>query len=173
VFNFGGGPNFRVHQFGGGRPRRRPREANDGQEQAGSTIQTIMSLLPIFLLFIFPLLSSLFSGGSHSSTPGMVFDTPDGPYTLGRKTPITNVKYFVNPADVASYSKYKLNVLDDKAEIYLQQSLRYQCENEMAERQKLVDEATGWFRQDPEKMRVAKRYEMPSCHRMKTLGVSR
>ena len=30
VFNMGGGPGFRVHQFGGDRPRRRPREANAG-----------------------------------------------------------------------------------------------------------------------------------------------
>lgn len=57
VFNMGGGPGFRVHQFGGPRPRRRPREASAQAEAAPSGWATFQSLLPLILLFVLPLLS--------------------------------------------------------------------------------------------------------------------
>ena len=59
VFNMGGGPGIRVHQFGGGAPRRRPHNHVDAQPT--SPLETLRSLLPLLLLFILPLLSSLFS----------------------------------------------------------------------------------------------------------------
>src|SRR3569833_4508606 len=96
VFFLGGGPGIRVHQFGGARPRRRPREGEQAQETP--LLSTIMGLMPILLLFIFPLLSSLFSGSSSQpAMPRMVFDAPEAPYTHGRMAKVTKVKYFITP----------------------------------------------------------------------------
>lgn len=172
VFNFGGGPGVRVHQFGGGRPRRRPRE--NAQAQDNSLFNTLMGLLPIIFLFLFPLLSSIFSGGSSTpSGPRMVFDAPEFPYTHERVTPKLNVKYYVNPTEVKLYSKSQLSRLDNTAEVGLVRHLRVECESEMLHKQRLYDEAQGWFTQDPGKMDIAKRYEVPSCQRLDRLGVPR
>lgn len=171
VFNFGG-PGVRVHQFGGGRPRRRPRENEQPPET--SLFSTLMGLLPIIFLFLFPLLSSIFSGtGSTPSGPRMVFDAPEFPYTHERITPKLNVKYYVNPTDVKSYTKTQLSRLDNTAEIGLVRHLRAECENEMIHKQRLYDHAQGWFTQDPDKMEIANRFETTSCRRLDSLGVPR
>lgn len=171
VFNFGG-PGVRVHQFGGGRPRRRPRE-NEPAAQDNNLFNTLVGLLPIIFLFLFPLLSSIFSGGG-SSTPGpprMVFDNPEDPYTQERETPRLRVKYFVNPFDVKHKTKSQMKGMDNNAEHVLLNHLRAECENEMMHKQRLFDAAQGWFTQDPEKMEVANRYELPSCRRLEKYGV--
>ncbi|KAK3937340.1 hypothetical protein QBC46DRAFT_267758 [Diplogelasinospora grovesii] len=171
VFNFGGGPGIRVHQFGGARPRGRPRNPG-GQEEQSSILSTILGLLPILLLFIFPLLSSLFSGAAqYDSTPSMVFDAPHPPFTQERVMPNFGVPYFLNPQDVKSYSPSKLHSLDKKAEVALVQRLRVECDNEMNHKQRLRDAAQGWFYQDPDKMEVANAYDMPACRRLQKLGV--
>ncbi|KAI5456570.1 hypothetical protein BGZ63DRAFT_428686 [Mariannaea sp. PMI_226] len=174
VFNFGGGPGIRVHQFGGARPRTRPREAQGGRQQEGSTLQTLLGLLPIILFFILPIVTSIFSGESSTSTgPRMVFDHPAAPYTEGRTTPNLGVEYFVNPNDISAFTDGKLNKLDRTAEVNLVRALKTGCENEVAYRQRLRDEAQGWFYQDPEKMAVAERTHMPSCERLQNLGIGR
>lgn len=172
VFNFGG-PGVRVHQFGGGRPRRRPRE-NEAAAPDNSLVNTLVGLLPIIFLFLFPLLSSIFSGGSSTPAgPRMVFDHPEFPHTQERVTPKLNVKYFVNPAEVKSYSSSQLRKLDNNAEIGLVRHLRAECENEIMYKQRLFDEAQGWFTQDPEKMEVANRFHATSCQRLDKMGVMR
>ncbi|PNY20471.1 J domain-containing protein [Tolypocladium capitatum] len=175
VFNFGGGPGIRVHQFGGARPRRRPREAQPGQQEQGGGLQNLLGLLPILFFFILPLISSLFSGGSSSTsaTPRMVFDNPLHPYTEGRTTPNLNVQYFIDPADITAYTKSKLSQLDRTAEVNLVRHLRNECDNELVHKQRLRDDAMGWFYQDPDKMAKADGFKMPSCERLKTLGISR
>ncbi|KAI5304069.1 hypothetical protein KEM55_000237, partial [Ascosphaera atra] len=63
VFNLGGGPGVRVHQFGGNprmQQRRRQQTAGNGQQQqANSLLSAFFQLLPLLLLFIFPLLNTL------------------------------------------------------------------------------------------------------------------
>lgn len=174
VFNFGGGPGVRVHQFGGARPRRRPREANEGQD-SGSTLQTILGLLPILFFFIIPLLSSLFSGSgtTQPSGPRMVFDHPMPPYTTERQTPNFKVNYFVNPDDIASYSKNKLGQLDKTAESNLVRLLRSECDTERRIKQRMIDDAQGWIFPDQEKLKRASQYEMPGCQRLDKLNVRR
>lgn len=156
-------------------PRARPRQAQgDGPQQEQFGLQTLLGLLPILLFFIIPLITSIFSGGSSTpATPRMVFDDPKAPFTEGRTTPNLNVKYFVIPSDVASYSKSKLTQLDRTAEIQLVRQLRYECENEVMHKRQLRENAMGWFYQDPEKMAAADAYKMPACSRLETLGVSR
>ncbi|KAL2887047.1 DUF1977-domain-containing protein [Ceratocystis lukuohia] len=183
MFNFGGGPGFRVHQFGGGRPQRRPgtQPGAGGARPAAtpaSTLQTLLGLLPIFFFFIMPLLSNLLSGLTSSSnaapaTPRMVFDSPVPPMTLQRELPRFGVPYFVDPAAVATYSPAKLRELDRAAEGTFVRVLRAECGSEAARREQLVYEAQGWFFDDKEKMEAARHYHMPSCRRLQTLGLSR
>lgn len=169
VFNFGG-PGVRVRQFGGNRPQRRPRD-NQQAAQDNSLFNTLIGLLPIIFLFLFPLLSSLFGGSSVPAGPRMVFDAPEFPYTMQRVTPKLGVKYFVNPAEVNKYTKPQLKQLDTTAEVGLVRHLRAECENEMAYKQRLYDEAQGWFTQDPDKKAVADRFDAASCSRLTKMGV--
>jgi DnaJ homolog subfamily B member 12 len=131
---------------------------------------TIMGLLPILLLFIFPLLSSIFSGESYPSTPSMVFDQPSGIYTMERTMPSYGYKYYLNPRDVSSYNPSKLQKLDKQAEVILVRELNLRCGDEEAHKQRLREAARGWFGPDPEKMEVANSYHMPNCVRLKSLG---
>lgn len=171
VFNFGGGPGVRVHQFGGARPRRRPRDPNQPQPETSLT-STIMGLLPILLLFIFPLLSSIFGGDSTPAVPNMAFDFPQPPvYTAERTMPNLHVKYFVDPRDISGYSNYKLAQLDKTAEVNFVRRLKMECDNEVLMQRRLEQEARGWIYQDPVKMEVARNMDMPACRRIQSLGI--
>ncbi|KAI1135869.1 DUF1977-domain-containing protein [Hypoxylon sp. FL0543] len=173
VFNIGGNRGFRVHQMGGAGPRRRPREA-DGQQRPQTGWDTLISLLPILFLFIFPLLSNLFSGGEpHSAVPSMVFDAEVPPLTLHRITPKLGVDYYVNPAEVEGWNDYKFRQLDKEAEVGFVRALRRRCDTEMRTKRDLIEQAQGWFYQDPDKMKIAEQFEMTSCKRMDELGISR
>ncbi|KAG6028867.1 hypothetical protein E4U41_000543 [Claviceps citrina] len=173
VFNFGGGPGIRVHQFGGARPRRRPREAREeGQQQAG--MQNLIALLPILIFFILPMLSSLFTGSSTgSTTPKMYWDAPQPPYTEGRTTPRHKISYFVNPKDIQSYTKSKLSQLDRAAEANFLHFLQNRCEHENIAQRRMQEDAMGWFYEDTEKMAEANAHPKPHCDRLRSLGLIR
>ncbi|KAI1825438.1 DUF1977-domain-containing protein [Xylaria intraflava] len=176
VFNVGGNRGFRVHQFGGGVPRRRPRaDAAPGEQQQASGWDTLVGLLPIILLFVFPLLTSLFSGfgESQASVPDIVFDTPSPPQTAHRTTPKLRVNYYVDPSDIAGWQDHRLQQLDLEAELGFVRLLRRRCDTEMRTKQELVDKAQGWFFPDPDKMKIATDFEMTSCKRMSAFGISR
>ncbi|VBB77263.1 Putative protein of unknown function [Podospora comata] len=173
-FNLGGmgGPGIRVHQFGGGRPRARPR--NPGQEEPpASMLGTILGLLPIIILFIFPIISSIFSGLTTittPATPSMVFDQPYASYTVERMMPNYKTKYYLNKADIKSYTPAKFNWLDRQAEVVFVQQLRIECEKEMQRKQELKDQATGWFSYNKDKMELANNFPMPQCRRLNSLN---
>ncbi|RDW60744.1 hypothetical protein BP6252_12127 [Coleophoma cylindrospora] len=168
VFNMGGGPGVRVHQFGGARPRRRPRDPNAPEEPPASLRSTIMGLLPLLILFVVPLLSSLFSGsGTTAAGPSMRFDAAHPPHTMHRLTSRYKVDYWVNPSEVEHYS---LSSLDSSAETRFIQQLRIGCEEEKDYRERLLNEAQGWFFQDPDKMHQARTMEMKSCKRLDDMG---
>ncbi|KAI1434924.1 DUF1977-domain-containing protein [Xylaria sp. CBS 124048] len=176
VFNLGGNRGFRAHQFGGGAPRRRP-QANEapGQQRQQTGWGTLINLLPIFFLFLFPLLTSLFSDSRDSlpDIPDMVFDAPLHPQTYHRMTPKLKVNYFVNPIDVAYWQSHRLHQLDLEAELLFVRTLRRRCETERQTKQELVNKAQGWFFTDPHKMKIATDFEMTSCKRMDALSISR
>ena len=165
----GGGPGFRVHQFGGARPRRRPREATAQSEAEPSGWDLLQRLLPLILLFLVPLLSSLFSGPPTPSGPSYRFDSAVSPHTLGRTTPRLNINYFVNPIDVEDYSARKLRQLDQRVEVDYVTTLRYECESEVQARERMIQDAQGWFFPDVEKMKQARAMEMKSCRRLDSL----
>ncbi len=183
VFNIGGNRGFRVHQFGGAGPRRRPREAARGGQprREASGWDTLLALLPILFLFLFPLLTSLLSGlgglgGDHQGAPAvpkMAFDHPAPPLTLRRTTEKLGVSYFVNPAAVDGWTDGQLGRLDRDAELTLGRELRRACAAEQHTKQRLLDDAQGWFFPDQDKLRVAKEYQMINCQRLDKLGISR
>ena len=169
VFNMGGGPGFRVHQFGGGRPRTRPRQANgqndDRQQGAWAALS---NLLPLLILFVLPLLSSLFS--SIPTGPSIHFQE-NPPATMRRTTPRVKVDYWVNPTEVEDYSNRKLHELDRKAENQYITSLQHECQIEIKTRNRMVEDAQGWFFVDENKMRDARKYNMKACKRLEQWGL--
>lgn len=174
VFNMGGGPGVRIHQFGGPRPRRRPRDPNAPPEQAASLQSTLMGLLPLLFILVLPILSSLFSSdGSATSGPSMRFDSAVPPHTMHRHTSRFKVDYYINPIDVENYSPSQLRQLDLRAENSFISRLNVECQQEENARQELVNQAQGWFYQDGEKMAQARKMEMKSCRRLDGMGLTR
>lgn len=168
VFNMGGGPGFTVHQFGGPRPRRRPRPASTQPEPMPPGWDMLRQLLPLILLFILPLLSSLFSGATAPSGPSYRFDSVS-PHTMQRTTPKLDINYFVNPVDVEDYSSRKFRQLDQRVEVDFVTKLRYECESEVQARERMVQDAQGWFFPDVERMKQARAMELKSCRRLDSL----
>ena len=172
VFNLGGGPGFRVHQFGGNRPRRRPREANGtGEEQPRTTLGALSNLLPLLILFVLPLLSSLFSSAIPSG-PNIHFQ-PGPPNTMHRTSQRLRIDYYLDPKDVVDYSGRKMNDLDRKAENQFVTQLQYECQIEQRTRNTMVEQAQGWFFPDAEKMKEARDFDMRSCRQLDRYGFAR
>lgn len=169
MFNMGGGPGIRVHQFGGGHPRRRPHNHQDAPRNH-SPLEALRSLLPLLLLFVIPLLSSFFGGGSSSYTgPTLRFDAALPPHTLGRTSNRLHVPYWVNPADVSDYTDRKWKDLDKLAEGHYVGTLNTECEIEQNTRTRLINEAHGFFFTDQAKLDQARRMDMSSCKKLQEL----
>lgn len=132
-----------------------------------------MTLLPILIFFILPMISSLFTGGSSSPSIRMNYDEPLPPYTAERFTPNHKVKYYVNPKDIQSFSKSKLSQLDHTAENNFIRFLDNKCEHENIAQRRLREDAMGWFYEDVEKMNQANAYPKPNCERLRSLGYRR
>ena len=133
-----------------------------------------MGLLPLVILFILPLLSSLFSGsGSAANGPMMRFDGPVAPHTMHRLTTRLKVDYYLNPAEVEQYTPHKFSQLDKKAEVSFVQNLRWGCEQELETQQRLFNEAHGWFVQDTEKVNEARNMEMKNCRKLDSMNLAR
>ncbi|KAJ3472262.1 hypothetical protein NLG97_g11141 [Lecanicillium saksenae] len=174
VFNFGGGPGFRVHQFGGARPRGRPRDTQNRPEEAQSSgIQNLIGILPILLFFIFPLLTSLFGGDDGPSIPSMVFDKAQPPHTKEFLTPEHKIKYFVRPQDVHGYTDAQKANLGKIAERQAFDYIERLCLNEEAAQRRMREEAMGWFYQDEGRMRLANGMPKPNCGRLSSLLVKK
>lgn len=151
-------------------PRRRPRTAAaDPSEPDIDVWSFLRRLLPLLLLFLLPLLSSLFSGPSTPAGPSYRFDAAVPPHTMGRTTPKLNVNYYVNPLDVEDYSARKFRQLDQRVEVDYVSLLRYECEHEVNARDRKIQEAQGWFFPDVDKMKEARAMELKSCRRLDSL----
>lgn len=167
-FAFNMGPGVRVHQFGGGRPRARPQNANNELPPTG--LRAIQSLLPLLLLIVFPLLSSLFSGSGTATGPSVRFDNPLSPHTHERISNPLKIHYWVDPAQVREYGARDWRSLDKRAEAKYVNQLNYECEIEHDRRNKLVNNAQGFFFTDEAMMNRARQMEMRSCRRLNELG---
>ncbi|KAF2127422.1 DUF1977-domain-containing protein [Dothidotthia symphoricarpi CBS 119687] len=173
VFNLGGGPGVRVHQFGGARPRRRPGTAQPaGSEPAPSFGSAISNLLPLLFLFILPLLSSLFSGSSTPSGPSLVFEQPRKPNTYERVSTRLKVHYYVNPTEVHDYNPKKWRKLDDQAENQYVHAVNTRCQNEKFHQSRMMQDAQGWFFVDEEAMERARHLDMKNCNKLRQMGLT-
>ncbi|KAF1946176.1 DUF1977-domain-containing protein [Clathrospora elynae] len=174
VFNLGGGPGVRVHQFGGGRPRRRPGTAvPPGSEAQAGASSAIANLLPLLFLFVLPLLSSLFSGSSSTSaSPSLVFEKPHAPNTMKRVSTRIKIDYFVDPKDVHDYNPKKWRKLDEQAENQYVHTTNVRCQNERVQQRKAMEDAQGWFSVDQEAMHKARNMEMKNCQKLRKLGLT-
>ncbi|KIX94478.1 uncharacterized protein Z520_09864 [Fonsecaea multimorphosa CBS 102226] len=170
VFNMGGGPGFTVHRMGGTRPRGRPRDAQS--ETAPTGLSALTQLLPLLLLFVLPLLSSLFTGSSNSG-PHVRYDSPVPPNTMHRVTPRYHIDYFLNPAEVEGYTSRQFSSLDQRAEVDYVSTLKYQCESEVQRQRHEINEATGLFFTDENRLKRARDMAMPGCRRLDELKVNR
>jgi DnaJ family protein B protein 12 len=169
VFNMGGGPGIRVHQFGGARPRRRPAEGAAQQQQEQSLWQSLVGLLPIIILLILPLFNALFSGEATSSRPDIRWEAIP-PHTQREVTNNWDIPYFVRPH--AYDGKREGKIADEKRLIetlYLN-DMKQGCQRERDEQKRLIQEASGIFWLDQEKMKKAKEMPMPSCQRARELN---
>jgi len=166
----GGGPGIRVQQFGGGRPRRRPHNHAQGPGQEQSVAQAFQSLLPLLLLFLLPLLSSLFSGlGGSSNGPSYRFDKIS-PYTQPHTSDRLKVPYWVDPAQTRDFSTRNWRDLDRAAEQRYVGDLSVRCERERAERDRVAQEAMGFFWTDQVALDRARAMRLEACTRLQELG---
>jgi DnaJ family protein B protein 12 len=171
VFNLGGGPGVRVHQFGGGAPRRRPGTAQPpGTQQQPSLSSTLSNLLPLLFLFVLPLLSSLFGGSSTDAGPSMVFEQPRHPHTKEHISNRLKVHYYVDPNSVHEYSPKQWRKLDETAERQYLHTVSARCQQEEYQQRKLLEEAQGWFYVDQEKMDQARHMDMKNCKYLRKMG---
>ncbi|KAL1586656.1 hypothetical protein WHR41_04654 [Cladosporium halotolerans] len=168
VFNMnGGGPGVRIHQMGGGVPRRRPH--NHANQEPASPLAALQSLLPLLLLFIVPLLSSLFSG-SAPTYPSVRYDNPLPPQTLHHVSSKLKVDYYVNPVEINDYTPSKWKNLDKYVEQRYVQRLSSDCEWQMAQRQRAFQEAQGFWSRNEEKWEQATNMGMPACKKLEGWG---
>ena len=84
-----------------------------------------------------------------------------------------HVPYWVEPAAVADYGKGKWRDLDKVAETRYVNQVSNECELEHERRNRIVNEAQGFFFTDQTKMEQARRMEMRSCRRLNELGYRR
>jgi DnaJ family protein B protein 12 len=166
----GGGPGVRVHQFGGGAPRRRPQQApRDPNAPPPTLMQSLQSLLPLLLLFIFPLLSGLFSGNGTPSGPSVKLQSTP-PFTLQRVSNGFGIPYYVDPREVSDLTTRKWKELDKRADSQYFNKMSQECEVQQQRRQQMYQQAQGFFFTDQAKLQKARNMEMPSCKRLNDLG---
>jgi DnaJ family protein B protein 12 len=174
VFNMGGGPGVRVHQFGGAAPRRRPRDPNAPPEPAPSATSVFMGLLPLLIFFVgLPILSNLLGGDSGSSGPQMRFDHAQPPQTMSRHSKNYQKEYWINPTEVETYNARTFSTLDANADVMYVQELRYKCTLEQDQKQNMINDAQGWFFPDMAKMQKASQLPLVNCKKLGDLGQRR
>jgi DnaJ family protein B protein 12 len=89
---------------------------------------------------------------------------------MGRTTPRLNLNYFVNPRDVEDFSARKFRQLDQRVEVDYVAKIKYDCESEVHLRERMIQDAQGWFFPDVEKMKEARAMELKSCRRLEQLN---
>ena len=185
-----GGPGIRVQHFGGpGMRRRRPAPAatpeEAEQEGEASLRTTFIQLLPLIILFIFPIISGLFSELGKPQFPDVRFEEIH-PFTQQRFTPKHGIPYWVSPKELREFGMHpggkgvdrkavdrKLKEMDKRAEVRYVGWLQGECNREMVEQQKEIEDAMGWFWADGEKAKKAREKILPACTKLRAMGEGR
>lgn len=177
-----GGPGIRVHQFGGSGPRMRQRhtarraaaqEAEAAEETpAASFSRMFYQLLPLILLFLFPVLSGLFGSGAENAGPRFSTE-PSHPFTQMRVTPNYKIPFWVNPADIDGLEMREVTKLGNRAEAAIINQYNIACTREEMARQQKLQDAHGFFYTDHAALKKAREMDMPSCKKLQELGAPR
>jgi DnaJ family protein B protein 12 len=174
-----GGPGIRVHQFGTGprmqrQQQQRRREPEDLHETATTNLwRMFYQMLPLILLFLFPVLSGLFGGGGADTTGPKFSKHPSPPYTQQRVTPTYNIPFYVNPKDMEGMGMRDATRLGNRAEQSIINQYNAGCTREEMARQQKLQDAHGFFYTDKEALKKAREMEMPSCRKLQELGLPR
>ncbi|RMZ77527.1 hypothetical protein DV737_g4315, partial [Chaetothyriales sp. CBS 132003] len=112
--------------------------------------------------------------GNGFGGPQFVFNMGGGPgFRVHRMGGQYKIDYFINPAEVDGWKASKLHGLDQRAEVDYVSNLRYQCEVESQRKRQEIQDATGFFFTDEERLRRARAMAMPGCRRLDELRISR
>jgi DnaJ homolog subfamily B member 12 len=129
-----------------------------------------MNLLPLLILFVLPMLSSLLATGPE---PGPDIRTsPEPPYTLQRTSKPRGLQtYYVDPDQVTEFKDKNFHDLDRQVEITYIKTLQYECENEKDNQNRKILEARGFLFDDTEKIKKAKKIVKKSCDKLHSFGL--
>lgn len=161
-FGGNGHPFFATNAAPGTRQRQRPQ-----QDQAPDNfVGMFKQLLPLVLFLFIPILSALFS---ESSKPEYSF-TPSAKFNSERQSSRFKVPYFV-PNDFSTKSDKQKRSFDAKVERAYVEEKREGCSRERVRKNRLVEEAYGWFSTDEKKLKKAQKMPMPNCKALEDLNL--
>jgi DnaJ homolog subfamily B member 12 len=93
--------------------------------------------------------------------------------TMHRITPRYKIDYWINPVEVEGWKANKMYNLDQRAETDYVAHLRNQCESETYRKRQEIQDATGFFFTDEERLRRARERPMPGCQRLDQMRITR
>ncbi|KAK9695365.1 Chaperone protein dnaJ [Basidiobolus ranarum] len=134
---------------------------------ADSDASTLVKLLPFFLLFLFSIFSSMFSG---TPDPGFSF-SKRGQYNDRRTTVKRHVEYFVEPQEFNSvfpnHYNTKFEQFERNVERHYHQTLVQACNQEYQRKRDAIMRAQGWapFMTDKKKLEEAQNRPLPYCEK--------
>lgn len=95
---------------------------------------------------------------------------PVPPHTQQHISSRLKLPYWVDPREVEDYSARKWRDLDKVAEVKYVSNLNVECEVEQNKRNRIINEATGFFWTDQVRLDEARNMDMRSCKRLNELG---
>lgn len=129
-----------------------------------------MNLLPLIVLFVLPMLSTLLSGSGLSGPE--IRDFKDSRFTKTRMSrPRGIYKYWLDPNQVSEYTEKNFYDLDRQAETRYIQRLQYGCQDEVEQRNRMIQDAQGIFFTDHARVDRARKMKLPSCSKLKEHGL--
>ncbi|TPX64742.1 hypothetical protein SpCBS45565_g05631 [Spizellomyces sp. 'palustris'] len=168
MHSFTAGPGFRTQSF------RRNQHAHQHHPTAGQAqVLQFIHLLPVIVLFVFPLLSALFSGLLPGGDPEPNFSFATSPqYNLRRTTESRSVPYFVNTKawnrwDGSKARHDKLQKYEQDVETEWHRNLQHLCAQEQEIKRFRIAQANGWFTVDEKKLRAAQEMKMQNCEKLR------
>ncbi|KAK8439938.1 Chaperone protein dnaJ [Candidozyma auris] len=127
---------------------------------------TIMQILPLIIIILGMLLSTLFA----EDTPDFSF-SKTSKFNVQRKTPVHNIPFYVKPGFTKDISDRQLKNFDKKVEASYIRDTQNNCAREQIKRNDLMEDAQGWFFTDQRKLEQAEKMPMPNCRKLRDMGI--
>ncbi|CAO3616693.1 unnamed protein product [Cunninghamella echinulata] len=182
---FGGGggglrqPTYRRHNaqfrhpFFNARQQQNQRFYQQQERQAAAnTPLWWLQVLPVLVLFLYAILSNLFT----TETPPLYKFQPSNDFSQARTTTNLNIPYYVNPSTfqpIAKTGGYKLNRVERQVEQEYVNNVNSRCQNEKRSRSYRLSQARGslfGIGYDEVKYKKALKMPMKNCDEMRRLG---